>query len=194
MAIKGLAFFLVAVMLSSASSLFQIQSAAPNSFRFEAAELDDKTLWTQVNAEPYHVPTQLDALCRSPTADDYKGERERHGNPHIAPAIIVYVNNLGRQAMFANQPQFPEGSIIVKKKLGFYIQRDPPQLYTLMRKRETGYNPSVGDWEFLVFSGDGKQLQASGRLQNCQSCHVAKKDSDFVFRPYVKAVTTKSAG
>jgi hypothetical protein len=42
----------------------------------------------------------------------------------------------------------------------------------------------VGDWEFL--GGDGKQLQASGRLENCQACHVAKKDSDFVFRAHVK--------
>ena len=56
--------------------------------------------------------------------------------------------------------------------------------YTVMRKREAGYNPAVGDWEFL--GGDGKQLQASGRLENCQACHVAKKDSDFVFRAHVK--------
>ena len=186
MAIKGFSCLVIAIILSSASSLPEIESAAPDGFRFEATELDDKTLWTQVNAEPYHISSILDTLCRIPTADDYKGERERLGNPHISPAIIVYVNNLGKQAMFEKQPHFPEGSIIVKKKLGTYIKRDSPQLYTLMRKREAGYNPEVGDWEFSVVAGDGKQFQASGKLANCQSCHQGKKGSDFVFRPYVK--------
>jgi len=93
--------------------------------------------------------------------------------------------NAGKQAMFAKQPQFPKGSIIVKKKLGTFQEQYQPVLYTVMRKRAAGYNPAVGDWEFLVVGGDGKELQASGRLERCQSCHVGKKDSDFVFRPYV---------
>lgn len=112
--------------------------------------------------------------------------RDQTGNPHLAPSIIVYVNNAGKQAMFAKQPQFPEGSVIVKQKLGAFYERNQPLLYTVMRKREAGYNPQVGDWEFLVFAGDGKTLQASGKLENCQACHVSKKDSDFIFRPYVK--------
>lgn len=178
----------VAVMaiLFSASFLLQRQSAAPDGFNFDAAELTDKRSWTQVNAEPYHISSELDGLCRIPTSQDYKTIGDRTGNPHMAPSIIVYVNNAGKDAMFAKQPQFPVGSIIVKKKLGTYHERYAPLLYTVMRKREAGYNAAVGDWEFSVVGADGKELQASGRLENCQSCHVGKKDSDFVFRPYVK--------
>jgi hypothetical protein len=54
-----------------------------------------------------------------------------------------------------------------------------------MRKRESGYNPRVGDWEFSVVGADGKELQATGKLENCQGCHLGKSESDFVFRPYV---------
>jgi len=176
---------LVTILLS-ALFLLRIQNAAADGFNFDAAELSDKKIWTQVNAQPYHMSTELDGLCRIPMAQDYKYEAERSGNPHIAASIIVYVNNIGKQAMFEKRPRFPEGSIIVKQKLAPYFEHNQPVLYTVMRKREAGYNPAVGDWEFLVVGGDGKQLQASGRLENCQACHVGKKDSDFVFRPYMK--------
>jgi hypothetical protein len=79
-----------------------------------------------------------------------------------------------------------EGSVIVKEKIGTHFEGRKPLLYTLMKKREPGYNPAVGDWEFSVVSGNGTQLEAIGKLENCQSCHISKKDSDFVFRPYVK--------
>jgi len=186
MAFKAFAGLLIVITLSPGWLWPAAGHDATNDLRFDAAELNDKTLWTQVNSEPYRISTALDALCRAPTAWDYWAERRRTGNPHMAPSIVVYVNNLGREAMFAKQPQFPKGSMIVKKKFGPRGQLDPPQLYTLMRKREAGYNPEVGDWEFSVVAGDGKFVQAVGKLQNCQTCHRAKPDSDFVFRPYVK--------
>lgn len=176
----------ILILLLGASSLLRTAPAVAEIFNFDAAQLSDKASWTQVNAEPYHISTELDSLCRAPMSEDYKMIADRSGNPHIVPSIIVYVNNAGKQAMFAKQPHFPEGSVIAKQKLGAFYERNKPLLYTVMRKRERGYNPTVGDWEFLVYAADGKQLQASGKLENCQVCHVGKKDSDFVFRPYVK--------
>ena len=115
MAMKRFACLVVAIVVTSALSWHQTQSAGPDDFRFDAAELKEKTLWTQVNAEPYHISTELDALCRLPTAEDYQRERERTGSFHLAPSIIVYVNNLGRESMFAKSSlRFPEGSIIVR--------------------------------------------------------------------------------
>ena len=179
-------FVTLVTLLLGATFLLRTEHAAMDGFAFDAAALNDKTIWTQVNAQPYHIPTELDTLCSAPTSEQYKSISDRVGNPHIVPSIVVFVNNAGKQAMFAKQPRFPEGSVIVKQKLGAFYERNKPLLYTVMRKREAGYNPAVGDWEFLVYAGDGKQLQASGKLENCQACHVGKKDSDFVFRPYVK--------
>lgn len=161
-------------------------AGANDEFRFDAATLKDRTSWIQVNTEPYHISSAVDLLCRAPTAADY--EPERKSNPHAASYITVYVNKVGRDAMFAKDVQrFPQGSIIVKEKISTHHEGRKPLLYTLMKKREPGYNPKVGDWEFSVVGPDGKQLQAIGKLENCQTCHLRKSESDFVFRPYVKS-------
>ncbi|HYK19459.1 MAG TPA: cytochrome P460 family protein [Pyrinomonadaceae bacterium] len=172
-------------MIAVAFAGHRIEPAA-DGFQFDAAQLKDKTLWTQVNATPYHVSTWLDGLCRAPDTADYESERKKTGNPHIAPQIIVYVNNAGREAMFAkNIERFPEGSVVVKEKFGSFVQGSKPVLYTIMRKREPGYNRDVGDWEFSVVSANGTEVQATGKLENCQSCHIQKRDTDFIFRPYL---------
>ena len=159
-----------------------------DSFAFDAATLNDKTLWAQVNAEPYRLSVSVDMLCRAPTAEDYEPERKK--NPHAASFITVYVNNIGREAMFAKEIQrFPEGSVIVKQKISNHFEGSKPLLYTVMRKRDRGYNPGVGDWEFSVVGPNGKELQATGKLEKCQGCHQGKRDSDHVFRPYLKTTT-----
>ena len=184
--IMGSLVALAAVVMVAALSGGETQRAAADEFRFDAAKLKDKTLWTPVNLQPYYISSALDGLCRAPTPANY--EMVRKANPHVNSAITVYVNNVGRQAMFAKElGRFPEGSIIVKEKIGTTSEGRVPVLYTLMIKRESGFNPAVGDWEFAVVSGNGTQLEARGKLENCQACHVAKGKSDFVFRPYFKS-------
>ena len=183
----GLLMVLVAAVGTAAS--LQRPSAREHvtrdAFRFDAATLKDTTKWTQVNLRPHAIRSQLDALCRAPMAANYEPERKQ--NPHAGAWITVYVNNVGRQAMFTKEaPVFPQGSVIVKHKVGHgFDERNKTLLYTIMRKREPGYNPDVGDWEFAVVDPDGATVQASGKLENCQMCHVQKAASDFVFRPYV---------
>jgi Cytochrome P460 len=98
---------------------------------------------------------------------------------------------------------FPEGSVIVKEKIekpldaqGFKTNlekkienrsADLPSLYTIMIKREPGYNSEVGDWEFAVASGKDGRIEASGKLESCQACHLEKRAQDFVFRSYLKS-------
>ena len=160
--------------------------SAADMFRFDAATLTDTALWTKVNNEPYRLGVQVDFLCAMPTAASYEPYRKK--NPHAASYITVYVNPIGRESMFAKQVQrFPEGSVIVKQKIGNDVEGSKPLLYTIMRKRERGYNPAVGDWEFAVVGPNGTELQGIGKLEKCQSCHKGKSDSDFIFRPYFKA-------
>jgi hypothetical protein len=187
MATLRISFLLVAVAAIGLVIAFagRRSQGSNDGFQFDATTLKDKSVWTQVNAEPHRLSSYIDALCRMPTADNYK--QLRKDNPHAASYITVYVNNAGREAMFAKEaPRFPEGSVIVKQKLGDHSEGNKPLLYTIMRKREAGYNPGVGDWEFLVVGPNGTDLQASGKLENCQVCHRGKRDSDHVFRPYVK--------
>lgn len=171
------------VALASWKYESQTNGAAPDTFRFDARTLSNSTLWTKVNATPYRISAQLDILCRLPTAADYA--QERKSNPHAATFITVYVNPIGRSAMFEKEnPVFPIGSVIVKHKEDRTTDRKT-LLYTIMKKREPGYNPSVGDWEFFVVNADGTTVEGSGKLENCQGCHIKKTSSGFVFRSYV---------
>jgi len=159
-----------------------------DAFRFDARKLADTSAWTKVNAEPYRISSELDFLCaRPPTPDDASKfyAQERKKNPHAGTFITVYVNQVARAAMFTkDSPIFPAGSVIVKQKSDRLPARNTV-LYTVMRKRENGYNPTVGDWEFSVVNADGTTVEASGKLENCQGCHVKQPSTDFVFRSYV---------
>ena len=164
---------------------FVVLGAVPakDESRFDAARLKDGASWTQVNAEPYYVTPAVAAAC-APVAGLAS---KKTIDPHDLTYITVYVNKIGRDAMFAKDVRrFPEGSIIVKQKFKTESPTRTPVLYTLMKKRERGYNPEVGDWEFSVVGPDGKQVQEIGKLENCESCHRGKSDTDFVYRPYVK--------
>jgi hypothetical protein len=183
-------------MLALAGSVFSLVRSADNSARtdqnqgrpIDVSDLDNDKLWTKVNNQPYPISSYVDALCRAPTQTDYALARER--NPHSAAFVNVYVNKIGLGAMSSTeQPLFPVGSVLVKEK--FYPHGDvanekkEPDLFTVMLKREAGYNPESGDWEFAVVSGDGKQTQARGKLANCMSCHVSRRASDYVYRSYL---------
>ena len=140
--------------------------------------------WTRVNPRPelMHVRAALDcAISLSPSGADVDGET----NPHKRKYITVYVNDSGRNAMMEQlSPKFPEGSVIVKEKLS-EPSSQTPELLTVMIKREKGFNPESGDWEYAVFDGTGTKLESRGKLDNCQSCHLSHPKSDYVFRSYL---------
>jgi hypothetical protein len=137
--------------------------------------------WTRVNAEPQLMPDQVSALCAAPVPT----RADAPANPHRHKYLMVYVNDTGRKAMLEQKnPAFPEGSVIVKEKLSEKSSQTP-ELLTVMIKRGKGFNSTSGDWEYMVVDGTGMTVQAQGKLENCQSCHSVKPDTDYVFRTYI---------
>ena len=138
--------------------------------------------WTRVNPTALRLPAPVAALCAAPTPPR---SIESSQNPHRQKYFVVYVNETGRVAMMSQlKPVFPEGSIIVKEKL--LAQDDTsPELLTVMVKREQGFNPESGDWEYMVVSGSRTKIEARGKLANCQSCHASKGETDYIFRSYL---------
>jgi hypothetical protein len=144
--------------------------------------------WTRVNAEPQLMPDQVSALCAAPVP----ARADAPTNPHRHKYLTVYVNDTGRKAMLEQKnPAFPQGSVIVKEKLSEKSSQTP-ELLTVMIKRDKGFNPANGDWEYMVVDGTGTNVSAQGKLENCQSCHSAKPGTDYVFRTYLsREVLTK---
>lgn len=86
--------------------------------------------------------------------------------------------------MRTNDAVFPRGTIIVKEKFSD-AEGKHTELFTGVVKREKGYNPDCGDWEFFGLRADGKKIAERGKLQSCMDCHVEYKERDFVTKNYV---------
>jgi hypothetical protein len=54
-----------------------------------------------------------------------------------------------------------------------------------MIKREPGYNPETGDWEFLVLDGQAFAILERGKLERCSGCHQSYAYTDFVTKTYM---------
>jgi len=98
---------------------------------------------------------------------------------------VVYVNDIARQAMLTRQrPSFPVGSVIVREKLRTETSTTP-SLLSVMIKREKGFSPGSGDWEFIVSDLAEGQLQQRQLKIDCMSCHGKQNEDDYVFRTYL---------
>jgi hypothetical protein len=166
-------------------SYFAIQSFSssavppPASVANPVKEIAGYRGWSKVNAEPQLMPDRTAALCAALSS------LAALKNPHTNKYVTVYVNDIGRKAMIEElNPSFPEGSVIVKEKLPDKSSQ-APELLTVMIKRGKGFNPTNGDWEYMVVDGTGTTVQARGKLENCQSCHTGKSGTDYVFRTYL---------
>jgi hypothetical protein len=138
--------------------------------------------WTRVNPVSAVFHSKIAIQCAAQTARQIKMEE---GNPHRDKFITVFVNDIGKHAMMQEKsPRFPQGSVIVKEKLPTQ-DSSSPELLTVMIKREAGYDPQNGDWEYMALDGAGKEVQARGQLESCQACHMMVKDTDYVSRNYL---------
>ncbi len=141
--------------------------------------------WFKVNAKRVKFDAAPAWMCAAPNASQMP-------SPHLAKFITVYVNPVGKAAMLEqSHPKFPVGTVIVKEKYTTGVSKTP-ELMTVMRKHEKGYNPDNGDWEYLALAGDSRQVQAQGKIETCQSCHQQVVGNDYVFRsPYLSKAQCK---
>ena len=174
------------VCLACAMSVPAINPPAPDlSFPPPAAPPmpEDKAFsayrkWDKVTPKPVKMPAAVAVDCAPANAPR---------GPHADKFINVFVNKMGRDSMLKERkPQFAEGTIIVKEKLA---APNSPQaeLMTAMVKREEGFNPAAGDWEFFVLKSPEKIVLERGKLPHCQTCHASAKQTDYVFRSYLSA-------
>ena len=142
------------------------------------AEIVEYKTWTVVNPEPTKLDPVVGTLCA-----DVRSTLE---TPHKDKYIRVYVNDVGQEAMFkAKKPNFPVGTIVIKEKLS-QKQSQTADFYTIMLKREAGYDPRGGDWQYLVMDSARTKIEKPANIESCQSCHAAwAEKSDFISRAYL---------
>ena len=125
------------------------------------------------------IEDQLWYLCIAPPL-----ARSSHG-PHFSPEIRVRVNDRA-YANFANSATapLPEKSVVVKEKFATADDNAPVAL-GVMIKREAGYDPEGGNWEYAYLNGPNFSQVIRGRLDNCRSCHASQAKADFLFRTHL---------
>jgi hypothetical protein len=120
------------------------------------------------------------------TAEDvrYRGVTSGPDGPHAAYSIVVRVSPDGVDAYREGRP-LPRGAVVVKEKYANASGSGPMQAYALMTKREEGFDPAGGDWEYaFVGLSDGRASTARGRLPGCAGCHASARERDYLFRSY----------
>ena len=98
-------------------------------------------------------------------------------HPELGP---VFVNELASQSIKAKSIAFPEGSVIVREKPS-KSGDTKPELLAVMIKREKGFNPDGGDWQFLLINGAGTKVKLSQKTGDCLDCHRTQSKTDFVY-------------
>lgn len=189
---------LLSVLVIAMEPCKESPPAAPNDVGNNAAWLEfiaarENTL-LRITDKPFTMDAELAVRCDLPNPKD-----RPENNPHRGHQAHVYVTPGGEEAIRSGKGTYPVGTLIVKEKFPWsYTQKsdtgkraakkktaEQPELFTVMLKREAGYNPNCGDWEFMLFTGDLKNVAARGKLDSCAACHQDYKQSDFVTRAYL---------
>ena len=141
--------------------------------------------WPSVTDKPIRVGPALWALCRSPTPEEARArdaEAKPHG-PHAGHSIVVRVSPEAVAPFRAGEP-LPAGAVVVKEKYADEQASGPLHEYAVMLKREAGYDPDSGNWEYAYVTLVPERKVARGRLAECAGCHASVRERDFLFRSY----------
>ncbi|HWC58120.1 MAG TPA: cytochrome P460 family protein [Verrucomicrobiae bacterium] len=131
----------------------------------------------RVTDQPRSMQPQVAAACAPGVI--------RQGPHDLAKCYHIYISKQGLDVLKNGKGIYPVGTVVLKEKFS-----DPSatntELFTAMVKRDKGFNPASGDWEYFVLSGDAKKIEQRGKIESCMNCHDAYESTDFVTRDYMK--------
>ena len=133
----------------------------------------------RLTPQPVDMAAQVAARCRVDAVLRKEG-------PHAGAKFLVYGSDAAVLPVFDPWGKFSEGSLLLKEKLG--REDGKTQLFTGMLKREAGYFPECGDWEFFVANAEGTKVIERGKLANCATCHEEYEKGDYVTKVYAAPV------
>ncbi len=143
------------------------------------------SIWPSVTDGPIPVSPTLWMFCRGPTPEEARAQdaaAKTHG-PHASHSIVVRVSPEAIAPFRSGEP-LPVGAAVVKEKYMNHLAKGPLQEYAVMLKREAGYDPDNGDWEYASVTLAPERKVVRGRLVECASCHASVRQRDYLFRTY----------
>jgi hypothetical protein len=141
--------------------------------------MDQYPAWQPQSPEPVAISAYIFGLCRLPTLPEREFAESEHGRERYLQDWA----NPQAEAGIARRgtPPFGPGSVIVKEK---YVPsgtgRDLVAI-AMMIKREPGFAPTQGDWDYAYYEPDLGVIQTKEQSAYCSSCHAGAAPTDFVF-------------
>jgi hypothetical protein len=143
--------------------------------------------WPAATEQPHPVMPVSYSFCTAPSPQDPPARAvnpAEHG-PHDRPAIVVRTSPEVIDLFRAGRSPLPVGAVVVKEKHDGPIASGPPAAYGAMVKREPGYDPAHGDWEYVYATERSEKSVTRGKLASCIECHARAKETDYLFRTYL---------
>jgi hypothetical protein len=141
--------------------------------------MDQYPAWQPQSPEPVAISAYIFGLCRLPTLPEREFSESEHGHGRYLRDWA----NPQAEAGIARRgaPPFGPGSVIVKEKyVASGAGRDLVAI-AMMIKREPGFEPTQGDWDYAYYEPDLGVIQTKEQSAYCSGCHAAAAASDFVF-------------
>lgn len=149
--------------------------------------VQQRTNAVRITEKPFQMEQFVSFRCAGPTPEESRVTQKEKSlgisDPHLQKYVHVYVSTNGVDAMKARDGVFPQGAIVLKEKFSDATGTNT-EFFTGMVKRQPGYNPDCGDWEFFTMPGDASTISKRGKLSDCMECHVEYKNRDFVTKLY----------
>ena len=163
--IRGSSSVVLAVALVAAAAACG-DDAGPQEPMDDLPGADAAELWSYMQDEAYTSDWTL---------WPGKGEMYEGQEPH-GMLLTTYLNDLALNALTGDAATMPAGAIIVKEN---YTPAGDLAAITTMYKVD-GYDTAHNDWHWAKYAPDG-EIQASGKVESCTSCHEAQASNDYLF-------------
>lgn len=135
--------------------------------------------WPSTTKKRFPIDHTLSTLCRRITNEEEKRIAKKTLGQHAGYDILVRVSPNAIDD-YQKGELLPIGAKVVKEK----YKRNSSELeaYAVMIKREDGYAPETGNWEYAFVTLKPEKDFVRGRLHECASCHASVQDRDYLFR------------
>ena len=141
--------------------------------------MDQYRAWQPQSPEAVAISAYIFGLCRLPTLPEQQFAESEHGHGRYLRDWA----NPQAEAGIARRgaPPFGPGSVIVKEKYVASAAGRDLVAVAMMIKREPGFEPTHGDWDYAYYEPDLGVIQTNEQSAYCSGCHAAAAPTDFVF-------------
>jgi hypothetical protein len=161
MTIKYLIFFIILIFLFSCKSERKYNQPV----NINKVNISSTTLWLFITRDNNYKEFPM-----WPNFEGLQIGQSPHGRYHI-----IFIDPIMKNLLPIKERIVPYGSLIVKEN--FDADKNLSTITAMIKVKD--FDPENNDWYWAKYDSKGNP-QAEGKIDSCISCHIGKKDNDFI--------------